>query len=212
MQGSVSQVGAGCNGRVQEMRVVGSGCLGDRGAANAPLPRVVSKHLEVSAGSSVGRDRQLRNAREERAEQWTTPALEIPFWESVHGEPQGNGRRAAPPPTDDRGLPIAAVGEAWARVARGAARRSVAGGAGAHPNPRSAEGPGFPGVAPAYRRMTFVESGRRRPCRSWRSYSPAGVEDDQSRRVPRPSRCRFLQTCSYDLQTRLGPRTCKAPS
>ena len=65
------------------------GCLGGRGAANAPLPRVASKHLEVSARSSFGRDRQLRSRPVSTAEQWTTPALKIPFWESVHGEPRG---------------------------------------------------------------------------------------------------------------------------
>ena len=99
------------------------GCLGGRGAANAPLPRVASKHLKVSAGSSVGAGRQLRNAREERAEQWTTSALKIPFWESVHGEPRGNGHRVGPPPADGRGPPSAGDKGAYARVARGVGRK-----------------------------------------------------------------------------------------
>ena len=116
------------------------------------------------------------------AEQWTTTALKIPFWESVHGEPLGYWRRAAPPPADDRGLPIAGDRGAWARVAREAAGRSFGGGAWSHPSPRSAAGPGFSGVVPAYRRWTSVGSRRPTPCRSWRSYAP-GVSRPVSRGV-----------------------------
>ena len=86
------------------------------------------------------------------------------------------------------------------------------GGAGAHPSPRSVEGPGFPGVVPAYRRWTLVGSERECPCCSWRSYAPGCIGEGGSDRGSGPSRCRFLQTCSYDLQTGLGPVACKAPS
>ena len=59
---------------------------------------------------------------------------------------------------------------------------------------------------------TLVASGRGCPCRSWRSYALRCIEEEKSGLVSRPSRCRFLQTCSYDLQVDFEPVACKAPS
>ena len=42
--------------------------------------------------------------------------------------------------------------------------------------PRFGKPPRSRGVLPAYRRSTWVGSGGRRPCCSWRSYAPAAVE------------------------------------
>ena len=93
----------------------------------------------------------------------------------------GSRHRAAPPPADERGQPTAGPRVLWRGSQGEQAGRNVGGGARAHPNPRTAAGPGFPGVGPAYRRWTCVGSGRRRPCRSWRSYAPGSIEDGQSR-------------------------------